>query len=96
VHAPQRVVVALIVAALLVHPSGAVGAEEHVLNVPADFPTIEAAIADGAKGDVIVLAAGTYDGEIEVVLLVLGLAALVVLFWRRARPPGGIVSPSRG
>jgi len=66
VHPRKSVSLALVVAALLVSPSGAAAVEEHVLNVPANFPTIEAAIAAATKGDVILLAAGTYDGEIEV------------------------------
>ena len=47
-------------------PSSALGTEEHLLSVPGDYPTIDAAIAVAAKGDVILLAPGTYDGGITV------------------------------
>lgn len=51
---------------LLFAPPSAAAKDAHVLNVPADYPTIDAAIAAAAGGDVILLAAGTYDGGITV------------------------------
>jgi hypothetical protein len=46
-------------------PAGALAAGR-TLNVPAEFATVDAAIAASSPGDVILLAAGTYPGDVEV------------------------------
>lgn len=60
------IVAALLVATWLGSPLGVGAADARVLNVPADFPGPAEAIAASQPGDVIVLAAGTYPGEIVV------------------------------
>ena len=65
-HALPKGLAALAVAVLLLVPRSAAAEEQRVLTVPADFPTLEAAIAAAAKGDLILLAAGTYDGDVTV------------------------------
>jgi pectin methylesterase-like acyl-CoA thioesterase len=111
----RRTVAALATLTILAGPPAASAKDEHVLAVPTDYPTIEAALATAAKGDVILLAAGTYDGGITVpedkpgitirgvnrntvvfAVLVLGVAGLVILFWRRRWRAADGVSPSRG
>ena len=62
----RRAASILAVAATLHVPPTVEAKDEHVLHVPTDYPTIDAAIAASAKGDVILLAAGTYDGGISV------------------------------
>jgi hypothetical protein len=57
--------VVLIVGAISV-PAASHAADTRTLNVPADHPTLEAAIAASQPGDVILLAAGTYPGDVEV------------------------------
>jgi hypothetical protein len=57
---------ALAILALVAAPQATAAKDEHVLAVPLDYPTIEAAVAAASKGDVILLAAGTYDGDITV------------------------------
>jgi hypothetical protein len=47
-------------------PLTASAADARTLNVPADYPRIEDAIAASSPGDVILLAAGTYPGDVEV------------------------------
>jgi hypothetical protein len=59
-------VAVLAVLATLAGPRAASAEDGHILAVPADYPTVEAAVAAAAKGDVILLAAGTYDGGITV------------------------------
>lgn len=49
-------------------PQRVEAAEGRTLHVPADYPRLEDAIAASAAGDVILLAAGTYPGEIRVPL----------------------------
>ncbi|HUG30356.1 MAG TPA: right-handed parallel beta-helix repeat-containing protein [Candidatus Limnocylindria bacterium] len=46
--------------------SGAVAGGGFTLNVPAEYPRLEDAIAASSPGDVILLAAGTYPGDVEV------------------------------
>lgn len=58
--------VAAIAAMALWAPPGSQAGAGRTLNVPADFATVEAAIAASAPGDVILLAAGTYPGDVEV------------------------------
>jgi len=53
-------------AAVVVGPPAVAGKDEHVLRVPADQPTLEAAIAAAVPGDVILLDAGIYPGGIDV------------------------------
>ena len=59
---------ALVAVGVLVFASArtAQAADGRVLNVPVDYPTVEAAIAASAAGDMILLAPGTYPGGIEV------------------------------
>ena len=64
--APRRLLAALALGTSLVLPPAVASADQHTLRVPTDFPTLEAALAAATKGDVIVLAAGTYDGDITV------------------------------
>jgi Right handed beta helix region len=66
VNVLRRAASILASAAILLVPPTAAAKDEHVLHVPTDYPTIEAAIAAAAKGDVILLAAGKYDGGITV------------------------------
>jgi hypothetical protein len=47
-------------------PSGARAVEGRTLHVPRDYPTLEAAITQSSTGDTIVLAPGTYPGDVEV------------------------------
>lgn len=58
-------VVAIIQFALIV-PGPSRAGEGRTLNVPADYPRLEDAIAASTAGDVILLAAGTYPGDVEV------------------------------
>lgn len=62
----RRVLAALLLTTAFAHPSVALAKDEHFLQVPADYPTLEAAIAAAARGDVILLAAGTYAGDVTV------------------------------
>lgn len=62
----RRAAAILAIAASLLVPPTVAAKDAHVLHVPTDYPTIEAAVAAAAKGDVILLAAGTYDGAITV------------------------------
>jgi len=62
----RRTLAALAILALLAGPSAASAKDEHVLAVPGDYPTIQAALAEASKGHVILLGAGTYDGGITV------------------------------
>lgn len=55
----------LLVGALLGAPV-AVAKDERIVHVPRDQPTLEAAIAAAERGDVILLDAGTYAGEITI------------------------------
>jgi hypothetical protein len=56
----------LLVATSLWTAPGSHAADGRTLNVPADYPRLEDAIAASAPGDVILLAAGTYPGDVEV------------------------------
>src|SRR5262245_54423877 len=47
-------------------PRPALALEGRTLRVPADYASIQAAIAASSRGDVILLAAGMYDGEVTV------------------------------
>lgn len=68
VAAARALLAAVLVSATLAAPlaGSAQAADGRTLNVPAAYPTIEAAIAASAPGDVILLAAGTYLGDVEV------------------------------
>lgn len=61
-------VVALLAGVVLACSSGpqAIAPHGRTVNVPGDQPTLEAAIAASQPGDVIVLAAGTYPGDVVV------------------------------
>ena len=50
----------------LLTPETLRAADGRTLHVPGDFATVEDAIAESAPGDVILLAAGTYPGDVEV------------------------------
>jgi pectin methylesterase-like acyl-CoA thioesterase len=56
--------IALVLLAGLAPLTGDVRAAGQTLDVPGDYPTIQAAIATSKPGDVILLAAGTYRGGI--------------------------------
>jgi hypothetical protein len=60
------IVVALLAAIGLGSPAGAGAADGRILNVPADYPGVVEAIAASQPGDVILLAAGSYAGDIVV------------------------------
>ena len=60
------IAVALLAAIGLGAPAGAGAADGRTLHVPAGFPGVAEAIAASQPGDVILLAAGTYPGEIVV------------------------------
>jgi hypothetical protein len=62
----RRLLAALSIAVLLGLPSAVAAKDERILHVPADYPTLEAAITAAAAGDVILLAAGTYPGGVTV------------------------------
>jgi parallel beta helix pectate lyase-like protein len=72
VSAARRFLVAGLLAASLMTPASgpaasvAAGADERVLHVPGDQPTIEAAIAASVAGDVILVGAGTYAGGLTI------------------------------
>lgn len=57
-------VMALAITALVPGPLRA--ADGRTLHVPGDYPRLDDAIAASAPGDVILLAAGTYPGDVEV------------------------------
>ena len=56
----------LLAAAVLGSASAALAADGRTLNVPADYPGVAEAIAASQPGDVILLAAGTYPGDVVV------------------------------
>ena len=62
----STVAVAVIAGTALWMPSGSLAGTGRTLNVPADYPRIADAIAASSPGDVILLAAGTYPGDVEV------------------------------
>ena len=62
----RRTLPVLLAATCLALPPSVAAKDERVLAVPGDFTTIESAIAAAAEGDVILLAAGTYPGEVTV------------------------------
>lgn len=62
----RRFLAGLAIAAVLALPPGASAEEGRTLHVPGDQPTLEAAIAASTPGDLILLAAGTYPGEVAV------------------------------
>jgi hypothetical protein len=66
VIAPRRLLAVLALGTSLLLQPAVASADQHTLHVPTDFPTLEAALAAATKGDVIVLAAGTYDGDVTV------------------------------
>lgn len=70
--AARRLLVVVLLAALLAAPAArpgaavAAGADERVVRVPGDQPTIETAIGASAPGDVILVGAGTYPGGLTI------------------------------
>ncbi len=63
---PAMIIAALLTAVGLGLPRGAGAADGRVLHVPADYADLPAAITASGPGDVIVLAAGTYPGDVVV------------------------------
>ena len=65
-RAPVALAVASLVVVLAAGAPPSRAGSGRTLNVPADFATVEAAIDASTPGDVILLAAGTYPGDVEV------------------------------
>ncbi|HUQ44647.1 MAG TPA: right-handed parallel beta-helix repeat-containing protein [Candidatus Limnocylindria bacterium] len=64
-HLPLALAAAVLLAGS-VGAAATLAAEPRTLHVPADFATLPDAIAASATGDVILLAPGTYPGDVEV------------------------------
>lgn len=63
----RRAAAAVLVALLAAGVPGGAGAQEgRTLRVPVDFATVQAAVDASTPGDTILLAPGTYPGEVEV------------------------------
>ena len=57
---------ALTLIATLIVVTAAAGSDTHVLQVPADYPTIQAAVNAASEGDTITVAAGVYQENVVV------------------------------
>jgi Right handed beta helix region/WD40-like Beta Propeller Repeat len=64
--APVVLLSLVALAALAVRPGPGAAAEGRTLHVPGDFPGVAEAVAASLPGDVILLAAGTYPGDVVI------------------------------